>query len=1033
MNFRYSHGERPLDGYTIKRGVGRGGFGEVYYAVSDGGREVALKSIFFNPDIELRGVRQCINLKSPYLVSIFDVRHGSDGTPFVIMEYVTGPSLRDLLRDNPQGLGDQKAAFLVREIAKGLAYLHERGIVHRDLKPENIFYEEGFVKIGDYGLSKFINASQQSGQTISVGTVHYMAPEIGSGNYHRGIDIYALGIMLYEFLTGDVPFTGDSFGEILMKHLTVDPDLNSIAEPFSATILKAVAKKPAGRFENAEEMAAALLQNDALNTSVSVFNPASLSHAAKKFQPAETIDASDSPAPPDVEPKAADATGEAWAQDGRAGADRGVRVAKSALDEAAQGVAQQPAKVEEVERFDRFSSAPGNGAAGTRRFDPDPAAARSLDVLGADQRWFRFLFIGGLSMGAVAFLTQNSEPAIRLFFTAGGGALAVYITEFFLRPTFQISRGLGWQLVAGLLAALPLTVGAMASEVEGRYDEGMAGALIVSMLCISWGARLRPTRDERISASQAVTASMIGAFFGLCVNVKSALFVGSTMATISLLVNSFSPFTTRQVRSLWQRYYDGHGTRPEPERPIAAGPQQLSGYPPTSVRPGTAARFFWVMVGCGLLASGICLVIYCGMIGIEHRDFIETLFSAEALMGYAGFAFYRGLWAWRRGWWGRTVRPFLFFSLFNVAMISATGFVFGSALDRWGLGPDNSKLYLSFLVGSTMLVGVLLLLDQFLLKFRVQPAKHLPRHLRPVGPLTRLFYGALAVGSGLWAASVVFTGEPDKTFEFLPSALLLGAFALFSLRQAVRQRCGHLWSGLLRPFFLTGSGALLVIGCLPHLYSVPDGQNIVGDMDSTTLLFLSIFAAVFGLGVYFLRGSDEVPEQPLRDHLRTALRPGSSLWAMSSWSALAAVLWILGLAMGFLTWVVKYGGLNTLGSRWPEWVQFVAWGGEKFALGLILFGALCVVLGRLSHGLWATVRGVIAQLALVVAVSVLPYIATGPGGGAKTLAVGVVLGCGGVGLLLTLRTPAVASSLQPKVVTSSSDEPERVAASRKEA
>ena len=81
MSFRYRHGERPLEGYTIQRGVGRGGFGEVYYAISDGGREVALKALLLNHEIELRGVRQCINLKNPHLVSIFDVKVTDDGVP----------------------------------------------------------------------------------------------------------------------------------------------------------------------------------------------------------------------------------------------------------------------------------------------------------------------------------------------------------------------------------------------------------------------------------------------------------------------------------------------------------------------------------------------------------------------------------------------------------------------------------------------------------------------------------------------------------------------------------------------------------------------------------------------------------------------------------------------------------------------------------------------------------------------------------------------------------------------------------------
>src|SRR4030095_3695901 len=96
-SFQYKHGDRPLEGYTVQRAAGRGAFGEVYYAISDSGREVALKIVQAYEQVELRGIGQCMNLKSPHLVSVFDVREGESGQPVVIMEYVAGPAPRDLV------------------------------------------------------------------------------------------------------------------------------------------------------------------------------------------------------------------------------------------------------------------------------------------------------------------------------------------------------------------------------------------------------------------------------------------------------------------------------------------------------------------------------------------------------------------------------------------------------------------------------------------------------------------------------------------------------------------------------------------------------------------------------------------------------------------------------------------------------------------------------------------------------------------------------------------------------------------------
>ena len=132
----------------------------------------------------------------------------------------------------------------LKGLVEGVAYLHDHGIVHRDLKPANLFMEEGIVKIGDYGLAKLITPSQGTEHSESIGTCHYMAPEIGSGKYNKPIDVYAIGVILYEMLTGRVPFDGETVNEVLMKHLTARPDVSMLPEPYRTIVARALAKDP---------------------------------------------------------------------------------------------------------------------------------------------------------------------------------------------------------------------------------------------------------------------------------------------------------------------------------------------------------------------------------------------------------------------------------------------------------------------------------------------------------------------------------------------------------------------------------------------------------------------------------------------------------------------------------------------------------------------------------------------------------------------------------------------------------------------
>ena len=254
MKFTFGPETRPLEGITIKRAIHRGGFGEVYYAVTDAGKEVALKLLHNNLEVELRGVSQCLNLKHPNLVTIFDIRQDAERDHWIVMEYVGGQSLHDALQQHPDGMPLQQVLNWLTGLTAGLSFLHDRGLVHRDLKPANIFSDGGVVKVGDVGLSKFISESRRSAQTQSVGTVYYMAPEVARGRYGREVDVYSLGIMLYEMMTGRVPFEGESAGEILMKHLTAEPDLRLLPAPLKTVIAASLEKDPERRIHDVESL-----------------------------------------------------------------------------------------------------------------------------------------------------------------------------------------------------------------------------------------------------------------------------------------------------------------------------------------------------------------------------------------------------------------------------------------------------------------------------------------------------------------------------------------------------------------------------------------------------------------------------------------------------------------------------------------------------------------------------------------------------------------------------------------------------------
>ncbi|HZQ66487.1 MAG TPA: Stk1 family PASTA domain-containing Ser/Thr kinase [Gaiellaceae bacterium] len=256
--------------YLIERKLGSGGMADVYLAEDkELGRRVALKLLnerHANDDqfVERfrREAQSAAGLNHPNIVSIFD-RGQAEGTYYIAMEYLDGRTLKELLvRNGPTPV--PIAIDYARQILGALAFAHRAGIVHRDIKPHNIVVrKDGRLKVTDFGIARS-GASQMTEAGSIVGTAQYLSPEQARGApVDARSDLYSLGIVLYEMLTGKVPYTGDAPVEIAMKHLTAVPDPPSKLRPdvphdLDAIVMRALAKDPEQRYSSAEEMDADL-------------------------------------------------------------------------------------------------------------------------------------------------------------------------------------------------------------------------------------------------------------------------------------------------------------------------------------------------------------------------------------------------------------------------------------------------------------------------------------------------------------------------------------------------------------------------------------------------------------------------------------------------------------------------------------------------------------------------------------------------------------------------------------------------------
>src|SRR6187399_3341370 len=228
-------------------------------------RNVAIKvlrpelSAVIGADRFVREIQTIANLQHPHILGLIDSGE-VNGTAYYVMPFVEGESLRDrLAREKQLPIAD--SVRIATEVASALDYAHRHGVIHRDIKPENILLHEGQALVADFGIALALSAAGGTRMTetgMSLGTPHYMSPEqaMGEREITGRSDVYALGCMLYEMLSGDPPFTGSTVQAIVARVMTERPrgllaQRHTIPPHVEAAVLTALEKLPADRFESA--------------------------------------------------------------------------------------------------------------------------------------------------------------------------------------------------------------------------------------------------------------------------------------------------------------------------------------------------------------------------------------------------------------------------------------------------------------------------------------------------------------------------------------------------------------------------------------------------------------------------------------------------------------------------------------------------------------------------------------------------------------------------------------------------------------
>ncbi len=265
--------QRIGERYELRQCIGIGGMARVYLAHDRAlNRDVAVKIL--NPALAAdplfverfrREARAAAALNHPNIVAIYDTG-ATDDTYYIVMEYVPGPNLKETIRERGP-LPEGEALAIGAQVAAALGVAHAHHLIHRDIKPHNILLgPDGSAKVTDFGIARAAGASQLTATQTVMGTAHYLSPEQALHQPLDGrSDLYSLGIVLYEALTGRVPFEGDSLVAVAMRQVhDPPPPLRQVVPGISpraeAVVTRALAKDPADRYQSAAEMEAALLE-----------------------------------------------------------------------------------------------------------------------------------------------------------------------------------------------------------------------------------------------------------------------------------------------------------------------------------------------------------------------------------------------------------------------------------------------------------------------------------------------------------------------------------------------------------------------------------------------------------------------------------------------------------------------------------------------------------------------------------------------------------------------------------------------------